>query len=233
MTWQVRHIDAYFHNDKICIAMEFADAGCLAQVIDRSNGGVPHAPLGAITFQMLSGLHYLHRHLHQLHRDLKPANVLLMRNGTVKLSDFGVSKQLDGTSEWAMTQVGTIAYMAPERFGGETYDVISDVWSVGIITLEALTGRHPYTERTFIGLMMAVTTQPAPRPPSGTPGPVAECVRLCLRKQTTGPLGRPHVSALLGGEWMEAACARTDACAQTARYIERLGCATGTRPASE
>ena len=217
----VKTVDAYFHKDKICIAMEFADAGSFEDVINRSEGGVPPVPLGAITLQMMNGLQYLHREMHQVHRDLKPANVMLTMKGVAKLSDFGISKQLESTGAFAMTQVGTISYMAPERFGGGMYDFVSDVWSVGIITLEAITGEHPYKAQNgnFIAISMAVCNKPSPVPPEGTPEEIVEFVQQCLIKEHKGVDGRPGVRALTSGIWMKE-CSRTNAQKETERYLK-------------
>ena len=157
--------------------------------------------------------------MHQVHRDLKPANVMITAHGVAKLSDFGISKQLESTGAFAMTQVGTILYMAPERFSGGTYNLISDVWSVGIITLEALSGTHPYEGKNFISISMAVSQSPSPTPPEGTPPEIAEFVRLCLIKETGGTNGRPPVRALVCGEWMKG-CSHFNAPAETARYLQ-------------
>ena len=94
----VSFVDAFFADGKICIAMEFCDVGSLDRVITaaRQSGGVPAEPLGAMTLQYLRGLQYLHREMKQVHRDLKPENVMLTSAGKVKISDFGISKQLDG-----------------------------------------------------------------------------------------------------------------------------------------
>jgi len=185
-------------------------------VIERSNGGVPHGPLGAITIQIVNGLQYLHREMHQVHRDLKPANVMLTAKGVAKLSDFGISKQLESTGAFAMTQVGTILYMAPERFSGGRYDLVSDVWSVGIITIEALSGVHPYKDKSFIAISMAVSKQPPPPPPADTPADICEFIRLCLIKEREK---RPHVRNLIQGQWMKEA-SRLNAPQETARYIQ-------------
>ena len=115
----VRFVDAFFDDGKISILMEFADGGSLDDVIKASGGGVPAGPLGMITCQMLHGLQYLHKERHQVHRDLKPANCMLTRGGHVKLSDFGISKQLESTDAFAVTQCGTTQYMAPERLQGD------------------------------------------------------------------------------------------------------------------
>jgi hypothetical protein len=201
----VHFVDAYFAADKICIAMEFADAGSFEDVIKRAGpaGGVPHVPLAAITLQMLFGLQYLHKEMHQVHRDLKPANVMLTRRGIAKLSDFGISKQLGSTNEFAMTQVGTLSYMAPERLRGDLYNWSSDVWAVGVIVLEAITGTHPFGGRLeMFALEKAICREAPPTPPAGTPAEIVEFVQLCLRKDAQGPQGRPPVRVLGGGAWL-------------------------------
>merc|ERR1719424_2475979 len=84
--------------------------------IQRGQGGVTGVPepvTGLMVLQALQGLMYLHREMKQMHRDLKPANVMLTRGGVVKLSDFGISKQLESTNSLALTQCGTVQYMSP------------------------------------------------------------------------------------------------------------------------
>lgn len=90
------------------------------------------------------GLVFLHRTKHQLHRDIKPENVLLDSSGQLKLTDFGISKQLDKTYGLTNTFVGTLVYMSPERMGGKNYSYSADVWALGIILHELATGAHPY-----------------------------------------------------------------------------------------
>ena len=119
-------------------------------------------PLGALILQLCHGLRYMHNEMKQVHRDLKPANALLTGTGVLKLSDFGISKQLDSTGALAMTQVGSTAYMSPERLQGDEYGFASDVWSVGVIALESLLGEHPFPAskyKSFMSLFGAVTTR--------------------------------------------------------------------------
>ncbi|MGH9041974.1 MAG: serine/threonine-protein kinase, partial [Acidimicrobiia bacterium] len=100
-----------------------------------------------------------------VHRDVKPANLLLTADGTVKVADFGIAKALDNpdgatTAELDLTGpdqlVGTVAYMAPERVGGLPASVQSDLYSVGVILYEALTGVKPFTGDTPMSLCWAV-----------------------------------------------------------------------------
>ena len=82
---------------------------------------------------VLSGLAYLNICQKQMHRDIKPDNILVNSQGFVKLTDFGITKQLDETSALMSTFVGTMNYMSPERMEGETYSAKGDIWSLGII----------------------------------------------------------------------------------------------------
>ncbi len=93
--------------------------------------------------------------------DVKPTNVLLNKKGDVKLCDFGVSGQLE--KSLAKTNIGCQSYMAPERIKGEsqnalsTYTISSDVWSVGLATLETAIGKYPYPPETYMNVFAQLT----------------------------------------------------------------------------
>lgn len=91
--------------------------------------------LAKVALQMLCGLSYLHSK-NQLHRDIKPANVLLNSQGQLKLSDFGISRELQEEVDFSKTAVGTRSYMSPERIEGGRYSFKSDVWGLGLILFE-------------------------------------------------------------------------------------------------
>jgi serine/threonine protein kinase len=95
------------------------DAGSLENIIAlfraaKVNPVIDEPILAKITLQMLCGLTYLHSK-NQLHRDIKPGNVLLNSSGEVKLSDFGISRELPEEVDFSKTAVGTRSYMSPER----------------------------------------------------------------------------------------------------------------------
>ncbi len=87
------------------------DAGTLDGIVKRV-GPIPEIILGAIAYQVLLGLEYLHKVRRVIHRDIKPSNVLLNKQGCVKISDFGTSKQFDSSVVGNTSYVGTMCYMA-------------------------------------------------------------------------------------------------------------------------
>lgn len=137
----------------VVMAMEYMDCGSLEQFLHlghdddfHTNSSTPIIPteraMAAISYQILWGLSFLH-HENVIHRDLKPANILLNSKGQVKISDFGISTisafaQNDQTLNH--TTVGTTKYMSPERLLDKSYGIQSDIWSFGLIMIEASTG---------------------------------------------------------------------------------------------
>lgn len=206
----VTFYDAFLADGAIYLALEYMDCGSLEGLIKaaaltparRIEDGV----LASILFQILQGLMYLHRERHSVHRDLKPANVLLDSAGFVKLSDFGISKELgSGTYAQAGTQVGTLAYMSPERVRGESYGFPSDIWSLGLIGLEAGLGAYPYPGcRNYFDLVQTIVDGPVPSDAPEVRQQLApdllQLVSACLIKS---PHDRPNVLAITRSPFLE------------------------------
>eukprot|EP01147_Barroeca_monosierra_P002687 gene2687-5577_t len=131
---------SFWHEGEIHILMEYMDGGSLDVVLQRI-GRIEEPVIAVITSKVVEGLLYLDRDLKVMHRDIKPSNILVNSDGAVKLCDFGVSGELQGSL--ANSFVGTRSYMAPERLKGEEYSVASDVWSLGISLIELATGHFP------------------------------------------------------------------------------------------
>jgi serine/threonine protein kinase len=135
-----------------------------------------------------------HAHDRQiLHRDLKGANVVITPDGRVKVLDFGLARRLDKSTIDAITRsqasfdrdrsvVGTMPYMAPEILRGETGSYQSDIWALGVVLYEAVTGQWPFGGSTPYGLSAAILHElPRPLPPDVPPGLSAVIMR-CLAK---------------------------------------------------
>merc|ERR1711990_648573 len=103
--------------------------GSLHDVI-RKHGRIPERILAHVTYQILWGLAYL-KFENRFHRDIKPANILCNSRGNVKLTDFGIAREMENSIQMAKTFVGTFKYMSPERMQSEPYNYKSDIWSLG------------------------------------------------------------------------------------------------------
>jgi mitogen-activated protein kinase kinase len=130
-----------------------------------------------------------------MHRDLKPSNILVNSKGQIKLCDFGVSSELEGSV--AETFVGTGTYMAPERIQGSPYTVKSDVWSVGLTVMELAIGKFPFGGNVgpggpqgILDLLQQIVLEPAPKLPKSDafPSILEDMIAKCLMKD---PAERP------------------------------------------
>jgi hypothetical protein len=145
-------------------ALEFVASGSLAQQL----GGTPQAPRRAAELlETLSrAMHHAHHH-GIVHRDLKPANVLLAEDGSPKITDFGLAKQIDNPSGQTPSGaiMGTPSYMAPEQAKGQVEHIgpAADVYALGAILYELLTGRPPFRSETAVDTMLQVVNdEPVP-----------------------------------------------------------------------
>src|SRR5690554_1746129 len=126
------------------LAMEFVDGLPVTDYADQNRLTVPERL--ALFSKICDAVSYAHRNL-VIHRDLKPSNILVDRNGEVKLLDFGIARLLDD-DERPQTQVGerllTPEYAAPEQVTGDSPTITTDVYALGVLLYELLTGHRPY-----------------------------------------------------------------------------------------
>jgi len=153
--------------------------------------------LASIALSCLRGLRCIHTEMRKLHRDIKASNVLISKNGDVKISDFGLAKDLDCTADLASTFIGTLLYMSPERIAGRAYSFASDIWSLGLTLFACAVGKFPLpVEEGYWGVVHAVQTLPPPDLAAcGDFSPeLREFIGLMLNKD---PARRPTAGALL------------------------------------
>lgn len=127
------------------LVMEYVDGRNIRDVLDMYTT-LPLDTVRQIVQVCADALSYAHRH-GVLHKDLKPANLLLSRDGVLKIIDFGVACLIHAQEQTSHV-LGTPVYMSPEQLRGETLDPRTDVYSLGIITYQLLTGKPPFPENT-------------------------------------------------------------------------------------
>mmetsp|Transcript_1769 Transcript_1769/g.2397 ORF Transcript_1769/g.2397 Transcript_1769/m.2397 type:complete len:333 (+) Transcript_1769:103-1101(+) len=191
---------AFYREGSITIALEYMDGGSLANVIHQV-GPVPEHVLANMTFQILWALAYL-KHEKRVHRDMKPSNLLINSRGEVKLTDFGVSKELQSSIELCGTFVGTFRYMSPERIQSQPYSYSSDIWALGLVLIEGATGEYPYDdEKTAIGMVETIVNSDIPIPDDGQfSEEFCDFLVQCLQKDARDRL---PAEALLGAPWLQ------------------------------
>ena len=188
------------HDGLPYFSLEFVEGGSLAQARGRRAGGSNAGPQrSAELVEMLArAIHYAHQR-GIIHRDLKPANVLLTADGTPKVTDFGLAKQVESDSGQTRTGavMGTPSYMAPEQASGQTRAIgpATDIYALGAILYELLTGEPPFRGANVVETLDRVRTQD-PLPPSRRqPGVPRDLEVICLKCLAKEP-GRRYGSAL-------------------------------------
>ncbi len=170
------------------IAMELLDGGPLDEMIPKSTE-LPLRDALVLAIQIANALDYAHSK-GIFHRDVKPANIIRLSGGkTIKLVDFGIAHvaagdSMDATS--AGTIMGTPHYMSPEQARGEKIDARSDLWAVGVILYQLLTGKRPFNAESIATLLLRIT-QDAPQPigelRAEIPASLRRVIARCLNKQ--------------------------------------------------
>uniref|UniRef100_H1A4K0 non-specific serine/threonine protein kinase n=1 Tax=Taeniopygia guttata TaxID=59729 RepID=H1A4K0_TAEGU len=137
----VTYLESYLVNEVVLMVLEFMDGGSLADVIRMKSLAVGH--IATVCRECLLGLAFLHAN-QVIHRDIKSGNILLGRDGSVKLADFGLCGLLSLEQSKRRSMVGTTWWMAPEVVRREPYGPKVDTWSLGIVGIEMATGEAPY-----------------------------------------------------------------------------------------
>jgi eukaryotic-like serine/threonine-protein kinase len=160
------------------IAMAFCEGDTLKQRLVE--GAIPPADAIAIATQVVRALRTAHSRS-IIHRDVKPGNIMLASDGMVKLLDFGLATSDAAAVSHSGFTRGTVAYMSPEQVRGEPLDQRSDLWSLGVVLYEMLSGHRPFRGESDRATLLAILHE-EPEPLTSVPGNVpARCVAVVER----------------------------------------------------
>lgn len=136
------------------MAMEFLEGKELREILD-SGVVLPIEKVIHIATQVADGLAFAHEH-GTVHRDIKPANIMVMKNGLVKITDFGIAQVSNASRTHAGMVLGSPKYMSPEQVVGQTVDGRSDIFSLGVMLYEMLTGKAPFSGDNISAIMYQI-----------------------------------------------------------------------------
>ena len=173
------------------IAMEYVEGHTLSELV--RTGGLPSEKVLRYGRQICSALEHAHER-GVVHRDLKPGNVMVTPAGTAKILDFGLAKRgdpaeihrktTDGSdTETSAGLTGTLPYMSPEQLEGRETGSRSDIWSVGVMLYEMVSGARPFRGDNLYRLCTAIIQEPMPALPPQVPAGLAAVIRKCLEKE--------------------------------------------------
>ncbi|HXV92898.1 MAG TPA: protein kinase [Pseudonocardia sp.] len=185
--------DAGTAGDRMFVVMDLVDGDSLA--CGLSDGPLPAADVARMGAELAEALDHVHER-GIVHRDVKPANILIDAAGHPRLTDFGIARLTDATRVTATgVVVGTAAYMAPEQVRGEYVGPPADVYALGLVLLEALTGRREYPGGP-IEAAIARLHRP-PHLPAGLPPRLAAALRSMTASDSAARPTAGEVAALL------------------------------------
>jgi serine/threonine-protein kinase len=191
------------HEGQAFLTMEYVEGEDLRTLLARERA-LPAPRAARVALAVCEGLAAAHS-TGVVHRDLKPANVLVESGGRVVLTDFGIARAVAGeVASRTLGTVGTPLYMAPEQVSGEPVDARADLYAVGLLLHEMLTGQAPFSGDTPWAAAMARLRQPPPdlRLNPTVPAPLAEVVHRCLaRSPEERPASALEVATALR-EWL-------------------------------
>ena len=180
-TYDYREVPSGEGYDMCFIVMEYIRGESVADLIHRE-GYLEESVALDILEQAAHGLSVIHE-MGLVHRDIKPGNLMLTQNGKVKITDFGIAK---AASAVPLTRtgmvVGTAQYVSPEQAQGQPVDAATDVYSLGVVGYELLSGKRPFTGDSSVSIALAHVSNNPPPLSTGISAPTRELISIALRK---------------------------------------------------
>ena len=182
------------HQHIAYLVMELVPGEPLSRIM-TSKGPLSVGATLSLLAQTAEALHAAHR-AGVVHRDVKPGNILVLDDGTIKVTDFGIARAVDSAALTEVGQVvGTARYISPEQAIGGDVTPASDIYSLGVIGYEMLTGRPPFTADNVGALAMAHVHQPPPELPPSVPAGLRSALAQALSKDPSDRPGDAHAFA--------------------------------------
>ncbi|ORY53008.1 Pkinase-domain-containing protein [Rhizoclosmatium globosum] len=191
----VQYLDSYLVGGDLWLILEYMEGGKLTDVIDNNDLNEPQ--IASICNEIIKGVIHLHKR-GIIHRDIKSDNVLIGRDGTIKLTDFGYSAKLTVTRKQRATVVGTPYWMAPEVVKRKPYGFKVDIWSTGILAIECIEGEPPYLEEEHLKVLYLIAANGTPKlkDPDSVSSVfksfLARCLEVDVDKRASGKELRDH-----------------------------------------
>lgn len=156
----------YVENENgIFLIMEYVDGMTLEDYLSRKTGLMVEEKAFPLMLQILDAFEYAHDNK-MVHRDIKPSNIFVTREGNIKILDFGIAQILSESDKGSQnTYAGTVEYMSPEQVHGHPVDIRSDIYSLGVVFYQMMTGRHPYdtSRMSDLDIKKAIASEPLSR----------------------------------------------------------------------
>lgn len=188
-------VDHSPEGDLAYLVMEYVPGYTLRTVLQRRQAMTPRVALAYLE-AIVDGLAAAHR-AGLVHRDMKPENVLVSRDGQIKVADFGLARATTDFTGTGAALMGTVAYVSPELVSGSPADERSDIYAVGIMAYEMLTGRQPFAGASPIQVAYQHVNNEVPPPSGRIPGLAEPLDRLVLWCTARSPRDRPADAGVL------------------------------------
>ena len=202
----LRVLDAGEHDGQPYIVMEYVDGGQTLRSYISSSNLLPLPRVTDILYRCAKALDYAHRR-GVVHRDIKPSNIMLTQAGNPKVGDFGIAQHALSDETQVMGMLGSPRYMSPEQAEEDEVTHHTDLYSLGVVGYELITGQPPFLARNISQLMQKITTQ-SPRAilelRHDVPGDLIAIIERAMAKRPENRFGHGHemateLAAVFGG----------------------------------